>query len=112
MAWSRDPALKQAALDAELEVKIKRLREQASRERWAAEQLDQRLFLARFERDERMKESALKYSYVWYQTAVELFTPPESKWVALCRGRAAEVKRLWKQELDAQKIPYQDYMLE
>jgi hypothetical protein len=112
MAWNSDPSLKKAALAAELQAKESRLRAQAEKERWAAEVLEQRLFLARFEHGERLKESSLKFAYVWYQSAVELFTPPESKWVVLCRQRAVEAKRLWKKELDAQKIPYEDYMLE
>jgi hypothetical protein len=112
MAWAKDGSLKKAALDRELGAREAELRARAAKEGWDAQALEQRLFLARFERDERLKESSLKYAYVWYQTAVELFTPPESKWVALCRQRSVEAKRLWKQELDAQKIPYQDYMLE
>lgn len=112
MAWDKDPSLKKAALDAELAKKEERLKSQASREKWPEDKLQTRLFLARFERDERMKESSLKYAYVWYQTAAELFTPPESKWVALCRKRAPEAKALWKKELDAKKIPYEEYMLE
>jgi hypothetical protein len=112
MLWHEQPALKKAALDAELRERETALRAQAGREKWAAEVLEQRLFLARFQRDERLKESSLKYAYVWYQTAVELFSPPESKWAALCRAKAPQAKELWKKELDAQKIPYQDYMLE
>ncbi len=112
MAWDKDPTLKKAALDAELAVKEKDLRERSRRLGWSPEELEQRIFLARFERDERMKESSLKYAYVWYKTAVELFTPPESRWVALCRQKAPVAKELWKKELDAKKIPYKDYMLE
>jgi hypothetical protein len=59
-----------------------------------------------------MKESSLKYAYVWFQTAVELFSPPESRWVIRSRKRMAVVKGLWKKELDAKRISYQDYMLE
>lgn len=112
MQWAQDPSLKKAALDAELSQQQRDLRAQASREVWPADKLQQRLFLAQFDHDERMKESSLKYAYVWYRTAIELFTPPESKWVALCRRRAPVAKELWKKELDARKIPYKDYMLE
>ena len=112
MQWAREPALKKAALDAELASQEADLRAQAAKEAWPAEKLDQRLYLARFYHDSRMKESSLKYAYVWYRTAIELFTPPESKWVVLCRQRAPVAKELWKKELDAQKIPYKDYMLE
>lgn len=112
MAWNEHPELKKAALDAELAQREKELRDRAVTEKWAQPELEQRLFLARFERDERFKESSLKYAYTWYQTAVELFTPPESKWVKLCRAKAPVAKELWKKELDAKKIPYKDYMLD
>ena len=107
-----EPAELNRPADAELASRESQLRAQASRESWSADQLEQRLFLARFDRDERMKESSLKYAYVWFQTACELFTPPESRWVVLSRQKMAETKELWKKELQAKKIPYQDYMLE
>ena len=47
-----------------------------------------------------------------FQTAVELFTPPESRWVVMSRAQMPRVKELWKKELDAKHIPYKDYMLE
>lgn len=112
MAWDKDPAMKKAGLEKELEARLADLKSKAAKEKWPAEKLDQRIFLARFEHGERLKESSLKYAYVWFQSAHELFTPPESKWVVMSRARAAEAKALWKRELDAKKIPYQDYMLE
>lgn len=112
MAWNQDPSLKKAALDAGLARTEKRLRDQAATEGWAAEVLRERLFLAKFEREERMNESSLKYAYAWYQTAAVLFTPPESRWVALCRERGKTAQALWKKELDARKIRTQDFMLE
>ena len=59
--------------------------------------------LAEFRRDEAVEESSLKYAYHWYKTVVELFTPPESRWVRLSRERMAEAKTLWTRELDEQK---------
>lgn len=112
LAWDRDPALKKAFFDSALAEKEARLRKDASAGQLTQAELDERLELARFERDQRVQESSLKYSYVWFQTAVELFSPPESKWVKLSRVKMAEAKELWKKELDAKKIPYKDYMLE
>ena len=68
--------------------------------------------LERFRRDEAVAESSVKYAYHWYKTAVELFSPPESRWVRLSREKMALTKDLWKQELDRRKIPYEEYMLE
>lgn len=112
MAWSRDPALKRAALAQELAEREARLRADRAAGRMDDAELSQRLALARFDFDERLAESSVKYAYVWYQTAVELFSPPETRWVRLSREKMTRAKALWKLELDAQKIPYQDYMLE
>lgn len=108
MEWRKNPALKKAALEAELAAAEKSIREAKLPE----SQLQQRLALARFEHEERLKESDAKYAYVWYQTAVELFSPPDSKWVRLSREKLPVAKELWKKELDERKIPYKDYMLE
>jgi len=112
LEWDRRPELKRAHLDALLARKESRLRRERQAGRFSDEELAQRLTLARFERDEAMKESALKYAFVWFQTAVELFSPPESRWVRLSRRKMAAARELWKKELDAKKIPYQDYMLD
>lgn len=112
LEWERKPELKKAALDAELSEKERRLRAEHEAGRLTRAELDQRLVLAKFARDDAFNESSLKYAYVWFQTAVELFSPPESRWVGLSRAKMAEAKALWRRELDAKNIPYQDYMLE
>ncbi len=112
MAWSLDPALKRAALQAEFAGRERALRDEAAAGKLSGAELEQRAALLRFDFNERLQESSLKYAVAWYRTAVELFSPPESRWVALSRSRLAEAKALWKRELDAQKVPYKEYMLE
>ena len=112
LEWDRDPGLKKAALDRRLADAGSRLLREREAGRITQGELEQRSALARFERDEAMKESSLKYAYVWFQTAVELFSPPESRWVVMSRRKMVSAKELWKKELDAKKVPYQDYMLE
>lgn len=112
LAWEREPKLKIEHFDSALSRTQERLRGERAAGKLTETELTERLELARFERDYRVGESSLKYAYVWFQTAVELFSPPESKWVALSRVKMAETRELWKKELDARKIPYQDYMLE
>jgi len=58
-----------------------------------------------------MEDSALKNAYVEYQTVVDLFTPPESKWVKMSRERLQEITPIYnawveslKKEIDA--APY------
>lgn len=112
MEWDKNPALKKAHFDAWLSGEEGRLRREAEAGQLTRPELDSRLMLARFERDQRVSESALKYAYAWFQTAVELFSPPESRWVVLSRREMSRAKELWKKELDAKKIPYKDYQLE
>ena len=68
--------------------------------------------LERFRADESVSESSLKYAYHWYKTAVDLFSPPESRWIRLSRRKMDEAKELWKAELRAKKIQFEEYMLE
>jgi hypothetical protein len=112
LAWNEKPELKAAYFDAQLAEKETELKAQQAKGKLTAEELADRLELAKFERDERVAESSLKYAYTWFQTAVELFSPPESKWVKLSREKLGPVKEMWKAELRAKKIPFQDYMLE
>ncbi len=112
MAWASDPKSKAAFFDAELAKRTGELKSEYERGRVSKEELAQRLALAKFSRDEAVAESSLKYAYVWYQTAVELFSPPESRWVVLSRKKMPEAKALWKAELRAKKIPFEDYMLD
>ena len=112
MLWARQPDLKKAWFDARLDEDKVRIEGEVASGRLTALEGKERVEVARFARDEAVAESSLKYAYHWYQTTVELFSPPESRWVRRARERMAEAKRLWKAELDSKKIPYQDYMLE
>ncbi|MCX8093226.1 MAG: hypothetical protein N3E50_03570 [Candidatus Goldbacteria bacterium] len=52
-----------------------------------------------------MEDNDLKNAYVQYQTVVDLFTPPESKWVKLSRERLKEITPLyndWVNKLKAE----------
>ncbi|MBI3552311.1 MAG: hypothetical protein HY077_07315 [Elusimicrobia bacterium] len=112
LEWEKDPPKKKAFFDSALGRKEATLKGELVKGSLNQAEYDERLELARFERDQRVAESSLKYAYVWFQTAVELFSPPESRWVALSRAKMAETKELWKRELQAKHIPYKDYMLE
>ena len=112
MRWSQHPEEKAAFFDARLADRTRDLDAQLAAGRLSKDEHDLKLELAHFERDEAVRESSLKYAYVWYQTAVELFNPPESRWVALSREKMKTAKDLWKQELREKKIPFEEYMLE
>ncbi len=112
LSWNEHPDLKKAHFDAELASRRKGFEADRDAGSLTPAEFDKKLGLARFERDQQVAESSLKYAYVWYQTAAELFTPPESSWTRMSREKMKSTRELWKKELDAQKIPYQDYMLE
>ena len=112
LEWARHPEVKAAHLDRLLAEDEVRLRQDFADGRLSRGMLEERLFLARFEREEAMKESALKYAYVWFKTAAELFSPPENRWTYLARRKMPEVRELWKKELERNNIPYRDFMLD
>lgn len=112
MEWSRRPELKKAHFEAECAAREAALARERDAGRLDARAYEHRVALARFERDQSVAESSLKYAFVWFQTAAELFSPPETRWTRDARARMQEARALWKKELDARKVPYQDYMLE
>ncbi|MBI3299378.1 MAG: hypothetical protein HYZ75_14520 [Elusimicrobia bacterium] len=112
MAFSRDPEAKKAWFEDAYRREKAELDADLAAGRLGAAEHKERLFLAAFRRDEAVSESSLKLAYHWYKTADELFSPPDTKFVRLARERMVSAKRLWKAELDAAKIPYDDAMLE
>lgn len=112
MQWAAQPELKKACYEAEFAREKSRLDAEKSAGRMPEAEYARRLELERFRADENVAESSVKYAYHWYKTCAELFSPPESRWVRLSREKMKEALALWKKELDAKKIPYEDYMLE
>lgn len=51
-----------------------------------------------------MEDNALKNAYVQYQTVIDLFTPPESKWVKLSRERLMEIEPLYNQWVESLRL--------
>lgn len=112
MLWHERPAERRAHLEAELKKAKARLRREREDGILTEAEHRQKVELAEFRHQEALAESPLKYAYHWHKTAVDLFSPPQSRWVRLSRERMALAKELWKSELAAKKIPYEEYMLE
>lgn len=112
MEWHRNPEAKKTHFEARFQEAKALLDREKEREGLSGGEYAQRLELEQFRRDEVVAESSLKYAYHWYKTVVDLFSPPESRWVRRARSRMAEAKELWKKELEAKNIPYEEYMLE
>lgn len=112
LAWSEHPELKAARLDAELAARRGELAAERAAGRLSEDAFMKQLALARFARDRAVGESALKYAYVWFESAAELFTPPESRWSALARARLGPTRELWRQELRSRGLPSDDGRIE
>lgn len=111
-SWYLNPKLKEKELDEEFLKEKSKLDKKQVSAKILQEEYNKQLDILKFNHEQKMQESSIKYAYIWYQTVIELFSPPESKWVKLSREKMPEAKKLWKQELIAKNIPFEDYMLE
>lgn len=110
--WSEHPEEKKTELDQNFEKSKAELDKRLAKNKISKDEYDRQLEILQFDREHALEESSIKYAYVWYQTAYELFSPPESKWVKLSREKAPLAKEKWKEELRAKKIPFEEYMLD
>ena len=111
-SWHRHPEEKVKYYEQWLAQRRGELEKKLRKGKISSEVLRREKELLEFQKEEALRESSIKYAYVWYQTAVELFSPPDSKWVRLSRERMLLAKELWRKELQAKKIPFEEYMLE
>lgn len=110
--WHENPALKEAYFKDKLEKEKSELKKKLDSGKITEKEYNVQLEVIEFNNKRQLEESSIKYAYIWYQTAVELFSPPESKWVKLAREKMPKAKELWRQELIKKKIPFEEYMLE
>jgi hypothetical protein len=111
-SWYENPSLKEIELKKKLKNDIIKLGKKLAKRKIDKEKYEKELEILKFKYKNELEESSIKYAYVWYQTAVELFSPPESKWVKLARTKMLIAKEKWKQELRQKNIPFEDYMIE
>lgn len=110
--WHEHPEEKIADLEKKFEKSKADLEKKLAKNKIKKNEYDRQLEILEFDRKQQLEESSIKYAFVWYQTAYELFSPPKSKWVKLAREKAPLAKEKWKQELREKKIPFEEYMLE
>lgn len=48
-------------------------------------------------------ENPAKYAYIWYRTAAESFSPPETRWTRLARKKAPDALALWNAGLAGER---------
>ncbi|MDI6641037.1 MAG: hypothetical protein QME68_01830 [Elusimicrobiota bacterium] len=110
--WYEHPEEKQKELLEKFNKEKQVLDEKLSKNKISKQVYTRELEIAKFNYDRELEESAIKYAHVWYQTTVELFSPPESKYVKLARKKLPVARELWKKELHSKGIKVEDYMLE
>ncbi len=112
MQWHENPSLKKDFYDKKLAARKEELKKQLEKGKITQREYEIQAEIAEVGIKRELEESSVKYAYVWYKTAVELFSPPESKWVQLSRQKMPIAKELWKEELRKKKIPFQEWMLD
>jgi len=111
-SWYENPERKKSFLDNRFKKDKDELDKKYAKKKWTEEDYNRQMDIIKFNYEREMEESSIKYAYIWYQTAVELFSPPRSKWVKLAEKKMPEAKKLWRQELTSKGIKVEDYMLE
>jgi len=112
MTWHNNPEEKKKYFDSFYESEKQKLEKNLAKKKITQADFKRDLDILEFDREFNLGESSLKYAYHWYKDTVELFSPPESKWVRRAREKTPHALALWKQELDAKGVPYEDYMFE
>lgn len=112
MQWYYQPEKKLEFLNKEFEREKKKLDFLFSKKKITKKEYDLKIEILKFNKERQINESPLKYAYIWYKTTIELFSPPESKWVKLARKKIVKVKEMWKEELIKKGYKIEDYMIE
>jgi hypothetical protein len=110
--WTEHPEQRVDYLKNQFAADKNTLEEKRAKSALSKDDFERELQLLEFDHQQQLKESTIKYAYVWYQTAVDLFSPPNSKWVQLAREKMPLAKERWKAELREKKIPFEDYMID
>ena len=110
--WFMNPEKKEQYFKEKFEKEKKLLDRKLTKGKISQQDYDLQLEMLKFKTDQQKQESSLKYAYIWYKTVVELFTPPETKWVKLAKEKLEPTKQLWIKELEAKGYKVEDYMVE
>lgn len=112
MQWYYYPEKKLEFLNKEFEKEKKKLDSLLSKNKITKKEYDLKIEILKFNKERQLNESSLKYAYIWYKTTIELFSPPESKWVKQAKEKICKVKEMWKEELIKKGYKIEDYMIE
>jgi hypothetical protein len=112
LSWHEKPELKKTDLDRELAAEKLRLDKKLAAGKITKEEYSRQTDICTFNHERKLEESSIKYAYVWYRDVIQLFSPPESKWVKLAKQKMPLAKEKWKEELTKKGIPFEEYMLD
>ena len=108
LSWSEHPELKKAHFDAEFDARRAALDRDLASGVLSRAGYDERLLLARFERDRAESDSSLEHAAVWFESAATLFSRPQSRWSVRARVLLAETRGRLRSERTAQGLPSDD----
>jgi hypothetical protein len=97
--WADHPEEHAQVLEQEFRAKKEALERRFAKGVLSQRDYERELDLLRFWKTLSLEESTIKYAYVWYRTAVDLCSPPESNWVRLARQKLPMARERWEQEL-------------
>lgn len=89
LEWFEEPQLKKTSLDKWLKEQIRKV---SAGEKTESEILKKSLEM---QYKMQMEDNDAKNAYFWFQTTVECFQPPRSKYVRMAEEKMAAAKKLW-----------------
>ncbi len=110
--FAAHPEKRRALLDARLTARLNELDKERADGRLDADEFSRASGLARFERDRDAAADAPERAYVWFESAADLFSPPQTRWSARGRAGMAQARELWRRERRARGLPVEDYRLQ
>jgi hypothetical protein len=112
MDWYYHPEKKFEFIQKQAEKEKQKLDKLLAKGKISQEEYKIKLELVEFNKQRQLEESSLKYAYIWYKTVIDLFSPPQTKWVKLAKQKIGQVKQMWKTELEQKGYKIEDYMIE
>jgi len=97
LEWFEKPQLKKTFLDKWLEEQIRKV---SAGEKTESEILKMTLEM---QYKMQMEDNDAKNAYFWFQTTVECFQPPRSKYVRMAEEKMAVAKKLWNNSATAKE---------
>ena len=110
--FAAHPEKRRAILDARLKARLEELERAHVEGRLSADELARESGLARFARDRDAAADAPERAYIWFESAADLFAPPQTRWSERGRAGMAQARELWRRERLARGLPAEDYRLQ